>query len=137
VLVYVGFPSAAALIGGSLLFERRSGLLPALGALLPARGGAFLKAGLMSAAVNLASYWAISSTSSLTFKVCGCLKNLGVVGYGVAVHGDRVSSRHLLGYGVSMAGFVFYSYTRQQAAVAAGAQKQAAAAAAVRKRKGV
>jgi hypothetical protein len=70
--VYVGLPSALTLIGGSLLFERRRGLLQAAAALLPGKAAAFLQAGGMSAAVNLTSYLAISTTSSLTFKVSGC-----------------------------------------------------------------
>lgn len=126
-LVYVGVPSAVTLIGGSLLFERPYGLFERFAALLPTKPWGFIQAGCMSSVVNLTSYLAISTTSSLTFKVSGCLKNLGVVAYGVVSHGDVVTGRHMLGYAVSLAGFVIYSYSRQRAgAAAAAAAKQAA-----------
>jgi len=123
VLVYVGIPTAATLIGSSLLFERQAGLIQAFQALLPTKPWTFVQAGFMSALVNLSSYLAISTTSSLTFKVSGCLKNLGVVWYGVVSHGDVVTVRHMLGYAVSLAGFVIYTYSRQakpQVAAAVG-----------------
>lgn len=128
VLVYMGVPCASMLIAASLMFERQRGLFHAFELLLSTKPWAFLKAGLMSSAVNLTSFLAISTTSSLTFKVSGCLKNLGVVWYGVVTHGDVVTPRHMLGYAVSLAGFVIYSYSRQSK----GAGPAAAAAAAAK-----
>lgn len=116
VLVYVGIPTAATLIGGSLLFERQHGLLDAFQTLVASNPWVFVRAGSMSGLVNLTSYLAIGTTSSLTFKVSGCLKNLGVVWYGVVTHGDVVTGWHMLGYGVSLAGFVIYTYSRQSKA---------------------
>lgn len=107
--MYVGTPSALVLIVGSLLTERQHGMLQVGRVLLATQPEAFLKAFGMSSIVNLTSYVAIATTSSLTFKVAGCLKNLGVVWYGVVVHNDHVTAAHMLGYGVSIAGFVLYS----------------------------
>lgn len=44
---------------------------------------------LSSAAVNFMSFLAIRLTSSLTFKVTGCIKNIAVIGLGVLL-GDKV-----------------------------------------------
>ncbi|KAF6258385.1 triose-phosphate transporter family-domain-containing protein [Scenedesmus sp. NREL 46B-D3] len=111
VLVYVGAPSALALVGGSLLLDGAP-MLEFAGKLYATQPMIFLQAGAVSSMVNLASYLAISTTSSLTFKVAGCLKNLAVVWYGVAFRGDRVTQGHLLGYAVSVAGFVLYTYSK-------------------------
>jgi hypothetical protein len=122
--VYVGIPTASLLVGGSLLLERQQGLFSAFDTLLATNPWVFVQAGITSSLVNLTSYLAISTTSSLTFKVSGCLKNLGVVWYGVVTHGDVVTVRHLLGYALSLAGFVIYSYSRQ-AKAAAGVKAKA------------
>lgn len=119
VLVYVGIPTASLLVGGSLLLERQQGLFRAFETLLATHPWVFVQAGVTSSLVNLTSYLAISTTSSLTFKVSGCLKNLGVVWYGVVTHGDVVTLRHLVGYALSLAGFVIYSYSRQTRAAPA------------------
>jgi hypothetical protein len=113
VLVYVGIPTASLLVGGSLLLERQHGLFSAAKTVMATNPWVFVQAGVTSSLVNLTSYLAIATTSSLTFKVSGCLKNLGVVWYGVVTHGDVVTLRHMLGYALSLAGFVIYSYSRQ------------------------
>lgn len=123
--MYVGIPTGATLISGSLLFERQKGVIEAVKALVPQQPWTFVQAGCMSGLVNLTSYLAIATTSSLTFKVSGCLKNLGVVGYGVMAHGDVVTLNHMLGYAVSLAGFVIYSYSRQSKAPRAAAAPKA------------
>lgn len=119
----MGLPSAAVLIFGSLLTERQRGMLSVLQLLMKDRPEAFLKAFSMSCLVNLTSYMAIATTSSLTFKVAGCLKNLGVVWYGVVVHHDHVTKGHLFGYAVSIAGFVLYSRLKSQPKAADAVQK--------------
>eukprot|EP00775_Hariotina_reticulata_P006948 gene6948-7165_t len=124
VLVYVGLPSALVLIMGSLLTERQRGMLTAAQVLIEARPEAFLKAFSMSCLVNLTSYMAIATTSSLTFKVAGCLKNLAVVWYGVVVHNDHVTKGHLFGYAVSIAGFVLYSRLKSQPKAANAVDKE-------------
>jgi hypothetical protein len=49
------------------------------------------------------------------------LKNLGVIWYGVATHGDAIGPRHMLGYALSMAGFLLYSVSRQRGTQTPGA----------------
>ncbi len=69
----------------------------------------YISAFSMSLLVNVTSYWAIASTSSLTFKVAGCLKNIGVAWYGLVAQGEHLSVEQMAGYAVSMAGFALYS----------------------------
>lgn len=66
-----------------------------------------------SAQVNLSAYFAIQSTSSLTFKVAGCLKNVAVILYGVIFMFESVTLfQFLFGYGGSIAGFALYTHTQ-------------------------
>jgi hypothetical protein len=111
VLVYVGIPSAVALVGGSLLLDGAP-MLALAGELWATQPMSFLQAWAVSSMVNLVSYLAIATTSSLTFKVAGCLKNLAVVWYGVAFRGDHITKGHLIGYAISVAGFVLYTYSK-------------------------
>lgn len=116
--MYAGIPTAITLISSSFLYESQHGMLQALKTLIATKPWVLVQAGLMSGLVNFTSYLAISTTSSLTFKVSGCLKNLAVVWYGVATHGDVVTLQHMLGYAVSLAGFTLFSYSRQYKAKA-------------------
>ncbi|WIA13658.1 hypothetical protein OEZ85_007220 [Tetradesmus obliquus] len=124
VLVYVGIPSALALVGGSLLLDGAP-MLALAAKLWATQPVAFLQAWAVSSMVNLVSYLAISTTSSLTFKVAGCLKNLAVVWYGVAFRGDHISEGHLIGYAISVAGFVLYTYSKSATPAQAHAVRRA------------
>jgi len=72
--------------------------------------------------VNLSAYFAIQSTSSLTFKVAGCLKNLGVILYGVFFMLESVTPVQFMGYGTSVAGFALYTHTQLQRLTASNKQ---------------
>ena len=74
----------------------------------------FAMLGVSSAAVNLFSFLAIRLTSSLTFKTVGCMKNVFVVWLGVLL-GDRVSGMQLIGYGIAILGFVYYTLVQHRA----------------------
>lgn len=140
-LVYVSLPAAALLIGGSLLTEGTGprllggGAAGAAAALAPV-ASQLAYAGALSFLVNLTSFWAISATGSLTFKVAGCLKNLAVIWYAVAVSHEHVSGGQLAGYLVSVAGFLLYTLEKAPprngnggggvAATAGGAKAKAA-----------
>lgn len=50
-------------------------------------------------------------TSSLTFKVFGCAKNIAVVAIG-KLQGDVVKPLHLLGYLLSLSGFGLFTAVR-------------------------
>jgi hypothetical protein len=47
-------------------------------------------------------------------QVAGCLKNVAVVWYGVAAHGETVTVQQMLGYLVSLAGFALYSWLKSR-----------------------
>lgn len=120
VLVYIGIPAALVLMGSSIVLDGPA-MLALASKLWQINPALFLKAWAVSSAVNLTSYMAISTTSSLTFKVAGCLKNLVVVWYGVVVHQDHITAWHLLGYAVSVAGFALYTCSKSAGSAAAGA----------------
>ncbi len=128
-LVYVSFPSAFLLIGASLLTEGTAPLVmaassPATQLILDRIKPQLVYAAALSFLVNLTSVWAILSTGSLTFKVAGCLKNLAVIWYSVAVSREHVSSAQIAGYLVSVAGFMLYTLAkaREEPAAAGGAK---------------
>lgn len=121
-LIYTSLPAAALLITGSLALEGTGPLLLGSGtldgaaaALAPfARDLAYAAA--LSFLVNLTSYWAIAGTGPLTFKVAGCLKNLVVIWYAVAVGREHVAAGQVAGYLVSAAGFLIYTAAKSRAA---------------------
>lgn len=53
----------------------------------------------------------------LCLQVAGCVKNLAVVGYGVAVHAEHVAFTQLAGYAVSILGFAMYSRLKMTSSV--------------------
>ena len=62
----------------------------------------------MGFACNALAYGVIRRAGSLTLKVLGTVKNVAVVGAGMALFGDRVAALQAVGYAVSIAGFVSY-----------------------------
>ena len=109
VLVYLGSPTAVMLLLASAVWERQGLTKPGGGfALLHGSYGVIILAMLLGATVNLATALAIRASSGLTFKVFGCLKNVFVILYGMS-RGDHVSAAQLLGYGVSLSGFAWYT----------------------------
>ncbi|KAG2439132.1 hypothetical protein HXX76_004499 [Chlamydomonas incerta] len=118
-LVYVGFPTAAVLLAVAAVVEwpaiaaATAAGAPGGLALLAAEPWLFLAAPAVSAAVNGSCFAAIAATSSLTFKVAGCIKNVAVVAYGVLAHGDSLTPLQAAGYGVSVGGFYLYSQLKR------------------------
>ena len=113
VLVFLGPPTAAVLLAASFIWEW-DGLTKGGGFQLMANQPWLYAVGLlMGFAVNLSTASAIRATSSLTFKVFGCLKNTLVVAAGVAL-GDQVSGLQVGSYGISIAGFCTYTYAKWQ-----------------------
>ncbi|GAX82237.1 hypothetical protein CEUSTIGMA_g9665.t1 [Chlamydomonas eustigma] len=107
-LVYIGGPTAVFLLLGAVVWE---GMGPTSDgwAVIAQTPSAFLAAFTMSFLVNLSCYFAIQYTSSLTFKVAGCVKNIGVVWYGIVAHKEHVTLVQMAGYAVSIIGFAIYS----------------------------
>lgn len=109
VLLYIGGPTGVLLILCSFLFEAPGIYDPVRGLpLVLNQPIPFLGASLVSFLTNLTSYYTIKTTSSLTFKVAGCLKNLVVAWHGTLVHGDHITGGQLAGYLVSVTGFLMY-----------------------------
>ncbi|GLC38079.1 hypothetical protein PLESTF_000313100 [Pleodorina starrii] len=136
-LVYIGGPTAALLLTIAAVWEWPAAAAAAAAgrgggfALIAAAPATFLVAPLVSALVNMSCFFAINATSSLTFKVAGCVKNVAVVAYGVVAHGEAITPLQVAGYAVSVAGFTLYSQLKRAPSAAAAtttATKAAAAA---------
>ena len=124
VLVYLGAPTAIMLLLASSIVESGGLLNDNKGLhLLRSEGRAFAASMSMGALVNLATALAIQNTSSLSFKVFGCVKNIFVVLYGVLA-GDAVSVLQNAGYGASIIGFAWYAHSKQRAAEGSGPVKK-------------
>ena len=104
---------------GALVFEaprlRAEGGLAAVAA-HPAH---FAAAAVMGFSVNALAYAVIVTSSSLTLKVAGAVKNSLVAYCGVLFFGESVSSTQLVGYAVSLAGFTWYNKVKLRGAAAA------------------
>ncbi|GAB4816710.1 hypothetical protein N2152v2_003756 [Parachlorella kessleri] len=124
VLVYLGPLTFFFLLWGAVATEwsalQNQGL-----AILVQHPALFVGASLASFAVNAFSFLAIQASSSLTFKVAGCLKNAAVVWLGVAT-GDTITAKEAGGYALSLLGFLGYTLLRSAAAAGAGAARQGA-----------
>lgn len=129
-LVYVSLPAAGLLFAGSLAYEGTGALLleRGLAGLVAPVGTELAYAAALSFLVNLTSFWAIAGTGSLTFKVAGCLKNLAVIWYAVAVGRDSVSTGQVGGYLASVSGFLLYSLAKAGPSRGGGGSAAGAAA---------
>ncbi|GIM08877.1 hypothetical protein Vretimale_12833 [Volvox reticuliferus] len=82
-LVYIGGPTAALLLAIAAVWEWPEAVASAAygkGFAMVARAPwTFITAPMVSALVNMSCFFAINATSSLTFKVAGCVKNVAVV----------------------------------------------------------
>ena len=81
---------------------------------------AFVLAATMGFFVNLLSYGVIQSTSSLTFKVLGQVKNVAVVVASCVIFGSRVSGLQAVGYALAIVGFALYNKAKAGAPPPAG-----------------
>jgi drug/metabolite transporter (DMT)-like permease len=72
----------------------------------------FLAASSMGLAVNFLSYLVIQSTSSLTMKVLGTLRNILTIFLGVLFYNETVEANEWLGYMVALVGFVVYNIAK-------------------------
>lgn len=107
VLAYLGPPTAVVLFCSSYIWEY-DGLMSRGFARVLARPAAYSCTALMGFLVNVSTAQAIQATSSLTFKVVGCMKNMAVIAVAVLM-GDSVHRLQMAGFAVSMAGFLLYS----------------------------
>ena len=107
VVVWLGPPTALILFTASYIWEAE-GLMRVGFSLIKAKPLWYLTAVSLGFVVNVAAALGIQKTSSLTFKVVGCVKNTAVVWFGILL-GDRVEGLQFLGYTVSLLGFLLYS----------------------------
>jgi hypothetical protein len=122
-LVFIGGPAALALMAGAAVWEGPGIMAGGLQLVLD-HPLSFFNAFFISFLVNLTCFFAIQNTSSLTFKVAGCVKNVIVVWYGVLLQGEVVTGLQMLGYLVSVLGFALYSHLKMSGKKgAAGKQK--------------
>lgn len=94
--------------------------------IVAANPAAFLGAATLGFCVNLLSFGVIQSTSSLTFKVLGQLKNVAVVLSSVVLFASVVSPLQAVGYTVSIAGFFLYNKAKSGPTPPAGGKEEAA-----------
>ena len=112
ILVYLGPPTGILLIISAAYYEQEALFGSGL-SLIAGKPVLYAAAILLGVGVNLTTAVAIKATSSLTFKVFGCIKNTLVVVVGVLL-GDSLAAEQMLGYAVSVAGFGLYTYAKQQ-----------------------
>ena len=72
----------------------------------------FVTASVMGLCINFLSYLVIQSTSSLTMKVLGTMRNIFTIFLGVTFYAEIVSRNELLGYIVALIGFVCYNVAK-------------------------
>lgn len=72
----------------------------------------FLVASSMGLAVNFLSYLVIQSTSSLTMKVLGTLRNILTIFLGVFFFNETIKLNEWIGYLVALLGFVAYNMAK-------------------------
>lgn len=78
--------------------------------------GLFFIAGMGGCAVNLATFCVVKSCSSLTLKVLATVRNIGIVYVSTLTLGEPLSNLEVLGYGISLVGFLAYNYEKIQKA---------------------
>ena len=113
VLIWLGPPTAAVLLAASLVWEWEGLTKPHGGGfqIMASKPLLFAAAMFMGWAVNMSTAFAISATSSLSFKVFGCLKNTLVVVLG-CMQGDRLHAAQALSYSVSLTGFGIFTWAK-------------------------
>ncbi|ORZ15894.1 triose-phosphate transporter family-domain-containing protein [Absidia repens] len=66
--------------------------------------------GLLAFAMLLAEFALIKSTNTVTLSVAGISKEIVVISLSVAIYGDELTSKNILGLIVSIAGIIGYNY---------------------------
>ena len=76
----------------------------------------YMLAAMLGFAVNFLTLGVIKSTSSLTFKVMGQVKNTVVIWLSVVLFGSDITSIQVVGYTIAMVGFAVYQRGKMQQA---------------------
>jgi hypothetical protein len=72
----------------------------------------FLAAALTGIGVNFITYFVIQFTSSLSMKILGTVRNIMMVVIGVLFYQEIISSAQILGYTISLCGFIAYNLSK-------------------------
>lgn len=75
--------------------------------------GLFFVASFMGIAVNFLSYLVIQSTSSLTMKILGSVRSVGLIYIGIIFYAEEVSVNEMIGYSIALVGFFAYNAAAQ------------------------
>ena len=115
-MYYMGPASSFWLLVGVALHElprmlEEGGLMK-----MAANPGLFFIAGMGGCAVNLATFCVVKTCSSLTLKVLATVRNIGIVYVSTLTLGDSMTNLEVLGYGISLIGFLAYNYEKLQKA---------------------
>eukprot|EP01104_Vermistella_antarctica_P015749 TRINITY_DN5238_c0_g1_i1.p2 TRINITY_DN5238_c0_g1~~TRINITY_DN5238_c0_g1_i1.p2 ORF type:complete len:194 (-),score=62.60 TRINITY_DN5238_c0_g1_i1:810-1391(-) len=73
---------------------------------------AILLSGVLAFSVNLSTYLVIGNTSAITYNVVGYFKFCVVIVMGFILFQDPMTSRNMLGIGVTMAGVLAYTVAK-------------------------
>ena len=111
-MVHLGPLTTVVLAVCSLVFEQELWFTDKISNLLHLPNE-FIASAVSSFLVNLFSYNALRKTSGTTFKVAGVVRNILVVWTAVSV-GDKLTRRELVGYAVSLIGFIMFIAGRMQ-----------------------
>jgi len=69
-----------------------------------------LSAALLGICVNLLTFCVIRATSSVILKILNVVRCIGIVAFGSVVYGESHSSQQLIGYGISLLGFLGFNF---------------------------
>ena len=123
--LYVMAPASFAfLVLGIMLFEFQTFQEEDGFAKITGRPHKYLAAAFLGFCVNLLTLAVIKSTSSLTFKVVGQVKNTVVILVSVVVFGSEITFLQVVGYSISMVGFAVYQRGKQVQAKAEEREKE-------------
>jgi len=109
-MYYLSIPSLIILAVPSSILEWRSMVESGRHALFVERPLLLLTAAALGVAVNFLTLMVIQATSSVTVKILNTVRCIALVAVGVAFYGESHSTRQMVGYAVSLIGFVGYNY---------------------------
>lgn len=107
---YMAPASAACLFLGSLVFEVPSMVTSGDYNIILDHPLLFFLAGTLGLGINMAGFLVIKSTSSVTIKILGTVRNCLLVLFTVFAQGEQVSSMQFTGYAITLTGFSLYNY---------------------------
>eukprot|EP01060_Flectonema_neradi_P027978 TRINITY_DN37637_c0_g1_i1.p1 TRINITY_DN37637_c0_g1~~TRINITY_DN37637_c0_g1_i1.p1 ORF type:complete len:350 (+),score=40.90 TRINITY_DN37637_c0_g1_i1:55-1050(+) len=70
----------------------------------------FLAAALLGLAINLLTFQVVKSTSSLTLKILGMVRNVALIFVGIISYKEVVPPIEIVGFLISLSGFTLYHY---------------------------